>query len=237
MGKEDWTWADSFIDYDRLGELGVYCGMVPVFQDWYFHNRQGGFQVCFMDYIENPVLIEEIHEFWLQWALTYVKAMVAARPDVIMLGGSSASLSVSSPDLFKKFELPFVQKAAKICIDGNVVPHLHVCGRSAQLVDIVAEETDVQVMEPVEEPPGGNVEMADIVKRYGHKLTFKGNVNTMQTMLMGSTQDVEEKCKRLIDIAAGGRFVLSTGDQCGRDTPDANLFKMVEVAKTYGQYR
>ena len=33
--------------------------------------------------------------------------------------------------------------------------------------------------------------------------------------------------------AAGGEggFVLSTGDQCGRDTPDENIFEMVRVAK------
>ncbi|NJD01401.1 MAG: cobalamin-binding protein, partial [Ruminiclostridium sp.] len=24
--------------------------------------------------------------------------------------------------------------------------------------------------------------------------------------------------------------------QCGRDTPDENIFKMVEVARTYGKY-
>ncbi len=36
--------------------------------------------------------------------------------------------------------------------------------------------------------------------------------------------------------AVGGGFVLSTGDQCGRDTPDANLFKLVEVARMYGRY-
>ena len=33
-----------------------------------------------------------------------------------------------------------------------------------------------------------------------------------------------------------GGFILSTGDQCGRDTPQANQFRMVEVAKTYGIY-
>ena len=56
-------------------------------------------------------------------------------------------------------------------------------------------------------------------------------------MLNATPAEVEEKCKRLIDAAAGGGgFVLSTGDQCGRDTPHANLFKMVEVAKTYGKY-
>ena len=32
--------------------------------------------------------------------------------------------------------------------------------------------------------------------------------------------------------AAGGRFILSTGGQCGRDTPDRNLSAMIETAKT-----
>ena len=30
--------------------------------------------------------------------------------------------------------------------------------------------------------------------------------------------------------------LISTGDQCGRDTPDANLTAMVETARTYGKY-
>ena len=38
------------------------------------------------------------------------------------------------------------------------------------------------------------------------------------------------------DAALGGGFILSTGDQCGRDAPDENLFVMVETARTYGQY-
>jgi len=55
--------------------------------------------------------------------------------------------------------------------------------------------------------------------------------------LRGSVQDVIDASKRAIDDAAeGGRFILSTGDQCGRDTPDENLFAMIETAKTYGRY-
>ncbi len=56
-------------------------------------------------------------------------------------------------------------------------------------------------------------------------------------MLRATPEQVEEKAKRLIDQCAPGGFVLSTGDQCGRDTPDANIFKLVEVAQTYGRYR
>jgi uroporphyrinogen decarboxylase len=102
---------------------------------------------------------------------------------------------------------------------------------------MICEETDVAVMEPLEEPPGGDVDIADIKKRYGSKICMKGNINTFEFMLRATPEQVEEKAKRLIDdCAADGGFILSTGDQCGRDTPDATLFKLVEVARTYGQY-
>jgi uroporphyrinogen decarboxylase len=164
--------------------------------------------------------------------------VAAAGADEIMLGGSASSLSASSPAHFRKYDLPFIQAAARICRELGVFSHLHVCGKSRQVVEMVAEETDVDVMEPLEEPPGGNVDIADIKRRYGHRLCLKGNLNTFQFMLTATPEQVAEKAKRLIDdCAAGGGFVLSTGDQCGRDTPDANIFKLVEVARTYGQYR
>jgi uroporphyrinogen decarboxylase len=34
----------------------------------------------------------------------------------------------------------------------------------------------------------------------------------------------------------GGGSVLGTGDQCGRDTPEANITKLVEVREKRGKY-
>lgn len=237
IGERDWDWETEYRDKHVMGDLGVYLGMVPVFQDWYFHNRQGGFEQMVLDYMMEPALIKEIHEFWLEWALANVRAMIRAKADVIMLGGSSASLSVSSPKLFRQFELPFIQKASTICKEAGIVSHFHVCGRSMELVKIVAEESDLASVEPLEEPPSGDVNLKEIKRRFGKKLCLKGNINTTDFMLHATPQQIEDKCKKLIDDAAdGGGFILSTGDQCGRDTPDANIFKMVEVAKTYGKY-
>ncbi len=237
MGEGSWKWETGYRDRDRIGDLGVYVGMVPVFQDWWFYWRNGGFEQCFEDFVDEPAFVDEIHEYWMEWALAYTRAMVTARPDEIMLGGSSASLSVSSPAIFRKYELPFIQKASRICREAGVISHLHICGKSWKLVEIVANETDVNVMEPMEEPPGGDVDIAEAKRRAGDKLCIKGNINTFGFMLTATPAQVEEKCKRLIDtVGADGGFVLSTGDQCGRDTPHANLFKMVEVAETYGKY-
>ncbi|HPY01253.1 MAG TPA: uroporphyrinogen decarboxylase family protein [Candidatus Marinimicrobia bacterium] len=237
MGKGDWQWEKEYRDKQVIGDLGVYLGMIPVFQDWWFSNRDGGFENVFSDLLMEADYMQKVHEFWMNWALAYLRAMIEAKPDVIMLGGSSASLSVSSPDIFRKYELPFIQQASSICKAANMPCHLHICGRSWPLVQIVAEETDVTSMEPMEEPPTGNVDIAMVKKRYGRKLNIKGNINTTEFMMRATPQQVEDKCKRLIDdVGYDGGFVLSTGDQCGRDTPDANIFKMVEVAKTYGKY-
>jgi uroporphyrinogen decarboxylase len=237
MGAEGWRWSTTYHDRGLIGDKGVYVGMVPVFQDWWFSRRNGGFDQCFQDFVDEPAFMDEVYEFWLAWALAYTKAMIAARPDEIMLGGSSASLSVSSPKLFRKYELPFLQKASALCRQAGIISHLHICGRSWPLVEIVAEHTDVDVMEPMEEPPGGDVDLAEAKRRVGDKLCIKGNINTFEFMLRATPAQVEEKCKRAIDAAgADGGFVLSTGDQCGRDTPHANIFTMVEVAETYGKY-
>lgn len=241
MGEtENWQWdtTQGFRDRDRIGELGVYSVAIGIPQDWWFFQRQGGYKTMFFDLSdEADFMINEVFAFYTRYALARLKALIALKPDEIMLGGSASSLSASSPRNFRKFDLPFIQQAAQLCREEGVYAHLHVCGKSRKVVEMVAEETVVDVMEPLEEIPGGDVDIADIKRRYGDKLCLKGNINTFEFMLTATPEQVEEKAKRLIDdCAAGGGFVLSTGDQCGRDTPDANLFKLVEVAKTYGKY-
>ena len=64
-----------------------------------------------------------------------------------------------------------------------------------------------------------------------------GNLHTSDVMLQGSVSDVKrESLKAIMATGTGGGFVLSTGDQCGRDTPDENIFVMVETVKEFGSY-
>ena len=102
---------------------------------------------------------------------------------------------------------------------------------------MAAEETDLTVIDPLEIPPMGDCVLSELKQRYGDKLVLKGNLHTTEVMLRGSVKDVIAASRKAIDdAAAGGGFILSTGDQCGRDTPDENLLAMVETARTYGRY-
>lgn len=158
------------------------------------------------------------------------------RPDFICVGGSG-TLVFQTPDFVREYVLPAVKLATELCAEIGVPTHVHSCGPETELVKLMAEETRLTVIDPLEIPPMGDCNLADLKKRYGEKLTLKGNLHTTDVMLFGSPADVRNAAVQAMrDGARGGRFILSTGDQCGRDTPDENIRMLVRTARTEGRY-
>ncbi len=158
------------------------------------------------------------------------------KPDFLCVGGSG-TLVFQTVEIFRQLAFPAVKRVIELATEAGMATHVHSCGPEKQLVKIFAEETDLTVIDPLEIPPMGDCDLAELKKAYGDKIVLKGNLHTTDVMLRGSVEDVIEASKKAIDdAAAGGRFILSTGDQCGRDAPDENIFAMVETARTYGGY-
>lgn len=160
----------------------------------------------------------------------------ANRPDFLCVGGSG-TLVFQTEEMFRKYAFPAVKRAIELAAGQGIPTHVHSCGPEKKLVQIMAEETALTVIDPLEVPPMGDCDLADLKHRWGDKIVLKGNLHTTEVMLRGSADDVIAASKQAMDAAAaGGRFILSTGDQCGRDTPDENLRAMVHAARTYGKY-
>jgi uroporphyrinogen decarboxylase len=130
-----------------------------------------------------------------------------------------------------------LRHVTRLAAELGIPTHVHSCGPEAELVRMAAEETELTIIDPLEVPPMGDCILADLKKRYGKRIVLKGNLHTTDVMLRGSVDDVVRAGRKAIDDgAAGGGFILSTGDQCGRDTPDENIRAMIETARTYGRY-
>jgi uroporphyrinogen decarboxylase len=194
------------------------------------------------DIVNYCMATEEQHERWARERVDEVERRFArimsmdVKPDFLCVGGSG-TLVFQTVDIFRQLAFPAVKRAIELASAAGFPTHVHSCGPESQLVKIFAEETDLTVIDPLEIPPMGNCNLAELKKLHGKRLTLKGNLHTTNVMLRGSVDDVIAASKQAIDDAAeGGRFILSTGDQCGRDTPDENLRAMVETARTYGKY-
>ena len=190
------------------------------------------------EYFDYPERYEERSRQRLKDAEAYFKKLMSleTKPDFICTGGSG-TLVYQTVDTFRKLALPIVKRVTALCKEYGIPSHIHSCGPETALIQICHDETDLTIIDPLELPPMGDCSLKEIKRLYGDKLVLKGNLHTTDVMLNGSVQDVTDASKRAIDDgAAGVRFILSSGDQCGRDTPDENIFAMIETARTYGKY-
>jgi uroporphyrinogen decarboxylase len=189
-------------------------------------------------YYDHP----ELHERWAAERVAFVEKRFARilaleeRPDFLCVGGSG-TLVYQTEKIFRQLAFPAVKRAIELAAAHGFMTHVHSCGPESRLVKIMAEETSLTVIDPLELPPMGDSNLAELKRLHGRKLTLKGNLHTTDVMLRGTPADVTRAAIRAMDdAAAGGRFILSTGDQCGRDTPDANLRALVDAAREHGVY-
>jgi uroporphyrinogen decarboxylase len=185
---------------------------------------------------------EDKHEEWARQRVEEAERRFAIlqkmpiKPDFLCVGGSGTFV-FQTEEMFRKIAFPAVKRSIELLSGAGYMTHIHSCGPETRLVEIMAEETNLTVIDPLEIPPMGNCNLADLKRRFGKKLTLKGNLHTTNTMLRGTPAEVRATARQaILDAGEGGRFILSTGDQCGRDTPPANVYALVEAVETYGRY-
>ena len=217
---------------EELGDQGV-LGMGSGMTTAMLSSEEDVYSYC-----DDPRPWHERAERMLEYTRRrlHLIANMETQPDFVFCGGSG-SLVFQTPEIFRELTLPVLSEVTRLAAELGLPTHVHSCGREAELVKMAAEETELTVIDPLELPPMGDCDLGELKRRYGDRLVLKGNLHTTEHMLRGSADDVRAASRKAIDQAAGGGgFILSTGDQCGRDTPDENLFAMVETARTYGRY-
>lgn len=220
-----------------MGESGMICVYIapPGFQNFVglFDGNLEALTYACQDY---PDLFEELVALHEKHELQRLDMALDAGVESILTGGSG-SITLQSPRLFRQLTLPTLKKITRRCREAGVLVGIHSCGKEKYLVEACANETDLNYVNPLEIPPMGDCDLAECKQKYGHKLALMGNLHTTSVMLFGSVTDVRrESLKAILAAGENGGFVLSTGDQCGRDTPLENIFEMVKVAKEFGTY-
>lgn len=191
-----------------------------------------------IEYHHNPAKFHQRRKDMIQRAEQRLEiiAGLEQKPDFLFCG-ASGSLIWQSPLMFRELVLPVLKYVTEMAYELGIPTHVHSCGPERQLVKMAVEETKLTVIDPLEIPPMGDCNLAELKQVYGNRIVLKGNLHTTDVMLFGTVDDVVRASKKCIDeAAAGGGFILSTGDQTPRNTPFENIFAVVETARIYGKY-
>jgi uroporphyrinogen decarboxylase len=172
----------------------------------------------------------------LKETIEYARRLLEAEPDFTFIGNSGMWL-LQGERITREVSLPTLKAVTRMSARKGIPSFLHCCGTERGLVEICARETHLDCINPLERPPLGDCDLAEVKEAFGARLSLMGNLPTMTLMFRGSPKQVMiESRKAIEDAGLGGGFILSTGDQCPRDTPLANLRAMVKAARRYGRY-
>lgn len=215
------------------GAFGISIGIPGIhdLHEWF----DGGAPSAIYAYYDDYSLLKEFVMMEEKFLLKKLEMILDARPDWVLIG-ASGMLTLSNPDIILDITLPTMKKFTKICKEAGVPTMLHSCGKEKWLVELYSKETDLNSINPLEAPPMGDCNLREIKEKFGHKMALMGNINT-SWLLDATSEEVDMACLQAIeDAGKGGGFILSTGDQVGRDTPLENIFAFIRAARKYGKY-
>ena len=234
-------WKRSTVEfketYRKVGNLGVVELYTFTPFDWWAEMMRRSAQDSIYDFCDHVDTMRKLVDAYIENTLEYIKAACElVRPDFVQFQATSSSISILSPKMFADINMPYIEQAAALCKSYDIPTYVHSGGKSLEMVKMIAN-TDVSAIGPVEAPPSGDNDLADLKQKYGKKLCFQGNVHTIEAMFEGTPEIVEQEVKNCIRMAAkGGGYILGTGDQTPYDAPEENVIAFIEAGKKYGRY-
>jgi len=223
--------------HEMVGGDGIALWTPPAqFLGWLAGGREGGIMQAVYDLYDDGKFLTHFFERYLDWYLQVVEHVLAVTPciDVVMPNCGTIAVNTMGIDLYKKWDMPFIQRQAEIVRRHGKPLHVHQHGYCLPVLDDLVD-AGVNMICPFERPPGGDVtSLAAVRKRFGSRIGIMGNVHTIDALFRGTPEDVRRQVKECIDDARGGPFILSTGDQVADLTPDENIRAFCEAGREFG---
>ena len=222
--------------YEAVGGdylLEMWCG-VPFFD---FVAQFIGFEKAIMFFIEQDEgYLESLRARYLEHIISFIRmACDETGFESFVLGCSFSCNSLIGPNMWRKWDAPFIKELARELHARGKLLHIHFHGKCMETVADFPQ-LGIDCVCPFERGIGGDVDGLEGLSRVrsllGEKVTFNGNVHTVDTLIRGGPGDARREVREIKEAFNGSRrLIIGTGDQVGYETPEENIFAMVEEAK------
>ncbi len=203
---------------DRVPFIGLFEGPLTTTCRLFETDR-----IMRMLYRNRPVLsrlLDRVTEFLFLFA----QALRDQGARFLLIPEPTASASMIAPRLFEEWVLPRLQRIMRN-IDLPCI--LHICGDTSSLLRAMSQ-TGAEVLS-LDQCMNLKTARAD-----SPGVTLGGNVDPVNSLLLGSTQTVKEDTWNCLRQAGTERFILMSGCSVPPGTPEENIRAMIEAAREYG---
>ena len=208
--------------------------------------------VAFFDVIEGAMGFEEAIMYFMSghdrvlenWREKYIEQQIGLLREVaaktkyeaVFIGCGASCNSLLGPKLWRKWDKPYLQAITDEAHKLGLLVHSHNHGKIMETVTDLAE-IGFDCVCPFEREPGDVIGLEGLMKvrkMLNSRVTFNGNVNTVATLIYGTPDDVRREVREIKEAFKGSpRLIIGTGDQVGGETPEENIFAMIEEGRKY----
>jgi len=181
---------------------------------------------------KNPEYIHRVLRLVTDTTIAFIKEAAKLNVD-IGIAEPSASGTLISKDMFKKFTLPYLTEIVNAIKKlGKGSPYLHICGNTKKIWTLMAD-TGVGALSLDDV-----IDLEEAKKEVGDRVMLIGNVKPTATMYLGKPIDVERDVKECLKKAYDNPkgYVLALGCGFPIDTPPENIYALRRAAIKYGKY-
>jgi MtaA/CmuA family methyltransferase len=183
-----------------------------------------GVNALLIDLSEAPDWLAELLELCVTVAVQFARAQIAAGADIIGLG--DAIVSQISPEMYRRFALPYEQRIFAAVREMGACPRLHICGNTTHLLpDMLhcgAEIIDLDWM----------VDLHTAAEVFGTQALICGNFDPVGILLRGTPATVAAAVHTCL-LEGGPRMISAAGCEVPDRTPPANLFAQATALAQY----
>lgn len=172
---------------------------------------------------EKPHLVHALIAFSAEVISQYVRALVEAGTDLVMVLEPTAVLGTKEQYLTFSFK-PFKKIVAAV---QDKPLFLHICGDTNHLLEVMAETgADGLSLD-------SQINLKTVVKKIPQETILLGNINPTQILQQATPNEVTRVTANLLaEMQNVPNFILSSGCDIPLDTPFENIRAFIEAAKS-----
>jgi MtaA/CmuA family methyltransferase len=180
---------------------------------------------------EKEPYVRRLLEYTTEQVIAYGRALIEAGGHMTGMGDSIAGPDVCSPDIYRRFALPYEHRVVDALAADGIRIYLHICGDATRIIDdMVATGAPLLAVDY-------KIDLAAAKAATRGRTALIGTVDPSGVMALGTPDDVRAAVRTDLRILApGGGFILAPGCALPYSTPDENVRTFVETAKAEGRY-
>lgn len=209
-------WSPVIEAKKKIGNRGIVRGSFYDFgqgSPWQsFSTILYGTEKAILACFDDPDWVHHVMEVLLSRKLEVIELAGKQEYDLVECGGGGGSSTVISPDLHRKFCLPYdIRQIEALHAQGTKVVY-HLCGGLMPLLETVCENgaDALETMTPPE--MGGDCDLAQATRRVGDRIAFIGGFDQNRGLEKGNPKVIREMVHQLHESCPNGGYICCPSD-------------------------